>query len=141
MALYPLCRHGRQPRAALRHAAGVIERQVSAVGEQQDFLTLLGIFGKLGYPQLDVSGIIGREKMKESKLYQEIMQEGELIQQRADILRILTLRFGDQVAADLTASLEAIGDLDRLGRLLDVAVTGADPDEFRAALHSHKSGR
>jgi hypothetical protein len=62
MALYPLCQHGQQPRVAVAHAAAAIERQVPAGRERGTFLTLLSIFGKLGYPRLDVPGIIGGEK-------------------------------------------------------------------------------
>jgi hypothetical protein len=39
-----------------------------------------------------VKRIIGVEKMKESKLYREIMQEGELVAKRADLLNTTALR-------------------------------------------------
>ena len=54
MALFPLCRHGQTPRAAIRHAAHAIERTVTQQGEREDHLFLLYIFGDLAYPRLDV---------------------------------------------------------------------------------------
>ena len=79
MALYPLCDHKRQPREAITYAVGAIEAKLAALNERGTFLTLLGIFGQLAHPTLDVRQIIGVEKMKESKFYQEIMQEGEVV--------------------------------------------------------------
>jgi hypothetical protein len=134
MALYPLCNHGRQPREAITYAAEVIERNVAGVGERGTFLTLLGIFGKLTYPRLDVLGIIGREKMKESKFYQEIMMEGELLRQRADILRVLRARFGRDAATEFTATLDEMDDLARLEPVLDLAATCSNVEAFRDGL-------
>jgi hypothetical protein len=45
MALYPLCHHGEDPEAAIRHAAAAIERNASDVLERRDFLTFLSILG------------------------------------------------------------------------------------------------
>src|SRR5207248_3469923 len=53
MALDPLCRHGRTPGDAVRHAAEVIERTVTGAGERDDQLYFLGVFGGLAYPRLD----------------------------------------------------------------------------------------
>jgi hypothetical protein len=138
MALYPLCRHGRSPQEAIRQAAGAIEGCVAATGERSDFLTLLGIFGKLAYPRLDVGGIIGREKMKESKFYQEILGEGEvkgeLKARRADLLRVLRMRFGPDVAAELAGVVAGLDDPQRVAQLFELATTDVSLEEFRSAL-------
>ena len=134
MALFPLCRHGRQPREAIEHAAGVIERKVVNVGEQADFLALLGIFGKLSYPYLDVKRIIGREQMRASKFYQEIQEEGAVMTSREYILAALRARFKGASLSDVEAAIAALDDLPQLKRLHDQAVTCDSLDAFRAAL-------
>jgi len=134
MALFPLCQHGKKPGEAIQHAAGAIERKVGNVAEQADFLALLGIFGKLSYPDLDVKRIIGREKMKESKFYQEILEEGALQANREAIVAVLRGRFKVEPPSDVAASLAALEDRTRLKTLLDEAVTCENLDVFRAAL-------
>src|SRR6516162_4632389 len=54
MALYPLCRHGRTPPDAIRHAAEAIGRASADAPQRTDNLALLGIFGELAFPQLEV---------------------------------------------------------------------------------------
>ena len=105
------------------------------MGEKGTFLTLLGIFGKMNYPGLDVPGIIGREKMKESLFYQEILLEGELTATRASLLARLRARFGADAATEFTAALAELQELPRLNSLFDLAVTGTLA-EFRAALRT-----
>jgi hypothetical protein len=134
MALFPLCRHGRPPREAIEHAAGVIERKVVNVGEQADFLALLGIFGKLSYPYLDVKRIIGREQMRASKFYQEIQEEGAVMATREHILKVLRARFKEDPPPEISAALHSLEDLPQLEALLLEAATCASLEAFRAAL-------
>ena len=134
MALYPLCHHGEEPEAAIRHAASAIEQNASDVLERRDFLTFLSIYGVLRYPVIDVVGIIGREKMRESPIAQMWMEEGSLIALRASILRVLRSRLKLTQTEDITAALELVKEQDRLEHLLDVAATCTTIDEFRAAL-------
>ena len=98
MALYPLCHHGEEPEAAIRHAAEVIEKTASDVLDRRDFLTFLGIYAKMKYPLVDAANIIGREKMRESAFAQEWVaegrEEGSLMTRRTDIHEILADRFG-----------------------------------------------
>jgi hypothetical protein len=77
MALYPLCRHGKAPREAIRYAATVIDDKATQESERAGQLFLLSVFGGLAFPRLDVAGIIGREKMRESKFAREMRQEGK----------------------------------------------------------------
>jgi hypothetical protein len=134
MALYPLCRHGRKPRDAVRHAAAAIEERLVDPGARADGLYLLNIFGGLAYPRLDIEGLIGREKMRESKVYRAAVEEGELKRQRTAILQVLRARFGPEVSAEFAAPLDALPSLERMEPLLDVAATCAHPEDFRAAL-------
>jgi hypothetical protein len=76
MALYPLCRHHRRHDQAVAYAAQAIEARTRDRVARADLLTTLAIFGKLAYPQLDVLSLIGREQMKESKFFEEVLAEG-----------------------------------------------------------------
>jgi hypothetical protein len=134
MALYPLCRHNRPPREAITHAAGVIEQVVREPIRRADLLTVLSIFGKLAYPHLDCMALIGRELMSESPLYKEIRQEGAVFIRRHDILQLLRLRLRVKDTAEIEQALNAIDDLESLGRLLEVAALCSQLDEFRQAL-------
>lgn len=134
MALYPQCDHGRRPRDAISHAADVIESRMADVPERGTFLMLLGIFGRLGHPELDARQIIGVEKMKEPKFYQEIMQEGELARLRKNILRALRVRMKAEPPADLASAVEAIDDVGRLEGPFDVSATCENFSAFREAL-------
>jgi len=136
MALYPLCQHGQQPKDAIRHAAGVIDSKVAALGERGTFLTLLGIFGRLNYPRLDVLRIIGVEKMKESTFYQEIMQEGELAGRRADILQVLRARFRAEPPGGIASALDGMKQTKQLKTLLDLAATCTNLQDFQDALRA-----
>ena len=79
--------------------------------------------------------------MKESKVYREILEEGELKRQRADILRVLRLRFGPEAAEQFTTPLDALDRLQQLDPLLDLAVTCARVEDFRAGLPAEGAGR
>src|SRR5258708_22412595 len=99
MALFPLCRHNRQPRDAVTHAAFTIERTQADPMQRADWLHLLSVFGMMAYPKLNVIELIGREKMKDSILWKEAMAEGE---QRGEVRGVergkLELRRADIVA-------------------------------------------
>ena len=130
MTLYPLCQHGQQPKEAITRASEVIERDVAPIGDRATYLTLLGIFAKLAFPRLNVSRIIGSEKMKASTLSEEIKQD----ERRESILRVLQARFGADAPAEFVAPLDHISDPARFDSLLDVAATCTNLSEFRAAL-------
>jgi hypothetical protein len=138
MPLYPLCRHRRRPREAIAHAAAAIEQGEPDSVVRADLLTFLGIFGKLAYPLIDTMTIIGREKMKESTFYQEILDEGRaegrLKTSRAYILDALEARFGREAAAEYQSSLSAIVDPDKLDQMFRMAVRCSGLAEFRRAL-------
>lgn len=145
MALYPLSRHSKSQRGAISHAAGVIAERVEDVATRGDLLTTLGIFGKLANPNLDVFSLIGREQMKESKFYQEIMEEGReegrLENSRSNIIAVLEDRFGSSAAAKFRKRLEGIADPHQLTELLLLAACCQSFTEFRrsfvASLETH----
>jgi hypothetical protein len=130
MALYPLCRHGRPPGQAIAYAAGSIQNAVRDTIVRADLLTTLGFFGRLAYRDLDVFGFIGRDQMKESSLYQEILDEGRLEARQADVLDNLEARFGSRAAAQFAEAVHGITELDRLKHLLRVAATCTTTEQF-----------
>jgi hypothetical protein len=137
MALYPLCRHGQQATDASRFATAAIERAGAQTPELDDELALLSIFGELAFPQMDVKGIIGRDKMKGSKLIGSFVAEAL----RGVIVEDLRVRFGEETAAEIAPLLERIEDAERLRTLHAVALRCADLDEFRAALRPTRGRR
>jgi hypothetical protein len=134
MTLYPLCRHGQPPPEALIRAAGVIERRVRDTLRRADLLTILSVFGKLAYPDIDPKEIIGRQKMKESPFYQEIMDEGRVEARRADVLTVLEAHLGRSPGEEVVTAVNALDDLRQLDALLRLAARCSGVEEFRAAL-------
>jgi hypothetical protein len=141
MALYPLCRHSRAPRQAVTHAAAAIGRAPASARQRADLLTVLGIFGRLAYPDLDTFGLIGREQMKESPAYQEIMDEGRVEQSRAAILMSLEERFGAEAAEQVRTDVQSIEELPRLERLMRLSFRCPDPAAFREGLQAEMPPR
>jgi hypothetical protein len=140
MALYPLCRHRQEPRQAIQHAAEVIEEKVPGEVDRADHLLLLDIFGGLAYPRLDITGIIGRDKMKESRFVREVRREvrreTEIERLRTDLLKAVASRYGKEVTAELSPAVNAVESLTPLERLFDQAVSGVPLDEFRSAVET-----
>ncbi len=134
MTLYPLCRHDEQPQEALTHAAGVIERGEGDAVRRADLLAILGMFGRLAYPGIDAEEIIGRDKMMESPFLQEFVDHGRVEKARANILTVLETRFHRAPGEEITAALNALGDLEQLDALLRLAVQCSGVAEFREAL-------
>jgi hypothetical protein len=73
--------------------------------------------------------------MKESKFYQEILQEGReesaLLTRRADIVRFLRARFKTKPPAAIVAALDAIDDTAVLDELVDLAATWESLNDFQ----------
>ena len=141
MPLFPLCRHQGSGREAVVHAAEVIQSTEQDVVVRADLLTTLAIFGKLVYPSLDVPGLIGREQMKESKVYQEIKEEGRLEAQRAFLLEDVEARFGPDAVNEFTPLINALNDSGRLERLHRLALRCSGVSEFRAAFAEGRAKR
>jgi hypothetical protein len=131
MALSPLCRQERPPREALAHASAAITARTADVIERANLLTTLGIFGKLAYPGFDVMELIGREHMKESPFFYEIMEEGRLEKARQYILTTLKERFGPSAAKEFARRLNAITDIKQLDRLHRLSVRCERLEQFR----------
>jgi hypothetical protein len=149
MTLFPLSCHGLRPAEAVRHAASVIELQVEDPAAKADGLFFLSIFGELAYPRLDVSAIVGREKMKTSRFVREMReeerevgrQEGLLAARHQDVLEALEARFSSEARTSLEAAITRIADAEHLRRLVRAAATCKSLDEFRAALTSNGAPR
>ncbi len=134
MALYPLCAHGQEPAAAVAHAAVAIRRRELGSLKRADLLTTLGIFGTLKDRSLDAPGIIGREQMRDSPFYQELVEEGEQLQARKDVLQVLKLRFGDEAARELEEAVNRLGNLEQLQELHKIAIQSRRISQVRKAL-------
>lgn len=138
LPIYPLCRHRRAPQEALTYAAGLITEQVVDRSVRADLLTTLGLFGRLALPGVDVFRLLGREQMKESSFYQEIMEEGRVEARQADIRHVLELRFGREEAAPLDRYIREINDINRLLELHALAVQCRRLAEFRKEVEPKK---
>jgi predicted transposase YdaD len=149
MPLYPLCRHRQPGRNALAHAVRTITDRVSDRIVRADLLTTLYIFGKLAYPDVDTLALIGREQMKESKAYQEIMEEGReegraegiLQTKRADISEAIEIRFGAEAAAEFQDILSNLDDLQQLSHLHRLAIRSRRLAELRRAFAERTTRR
>ena len=138
MALYPLCQHGEEPRRAVQHASDVIERTLVGDIERADSLALLSIFSGLAYPRLDINGIIGKTKMKESRFAREMREEGASRSQfrlvRDLTLDVLRVKFGTIATKDLPEMMNTIEDVTFLLTLHHLAASCSTLDEFKAGL-------
>ncbi len=134
MTLYPLTRHPEGPEDAIRHAARIIERGAHNSVECAELLTVLGIFGTLGHPDINAFDIIGRQRMKDNPFYQAIMNEGRTEATRAHTLALLEGRFGPEAAAQFSDAVTAVEDLAELDRLFGVALRCTGIEEFRQAI-------
>jgi predicted transposase YdaD len=131
MALSPLCQQERAPLDILGKATQAITAHTPDTVQRADLLTTLAIFGRLAYPQIDVVQLIGREQMKESKVYDQIMEEGRVESRREDILAALEIRFGLPAAREFAPALNAITDSERLARLLRLTLRCSSVEQFR----------
>ena len=103
----------------MTYAAQHIMTAMDDTKERGDLLTTLGIFGNMRYPVLNALDLIGREHMRESPFYQEILAEGraegELRTRRTAVLEALETRFGAGVVAEFRDVLDTITDAPRPG--------------------------
>ena len=97
-------------------------------------LTVLGLFGKLTRPDFDPFHVIGREAMKESKFYQEIMEEGEIKADRKAVLRAIEVRFGKASAGEFKDELQTVEDANDLSELHRIAIKCRTIAGFRKLL-------
>jgi predicted transposase YdaD len=91
----------------------------------------LAIFGKLASLQIDALRIIGREQMKESKVYDQIMEEGRVESRREDILAAVEIRFGLSAAKEFAPALNTFADRSRLARVHRLAPRYSTQEQFR----------
>lgn len=141
MTLYPLCRHRASPAQALTHAAQAIRGHERDSVTRANLLTTLAIFGRLVPSGVDVLELIGREHMKESPMYEEIMLEGRIETRRADILEAVQLRFGAKAAAEFEKGLRGVNDLETLSRLHRLAIQSRRVTEFRRGFAAETAGK
>ena len=134
MPLFPLTEHDLARAQAIEHAAAVITRGAADPVQRATLLTTLAIFGRLAYRDLPVVDLIGREAMKESPFWEEMLTEGRLEARRADIEEAIRIRFGNEAGAEVRTPLSSISDLDRLSELHRLAIRCRRISDFRRAL-------
>ncbi len=145
MALYPLCRHtGRREEVVVRAARAITDHTGDRI-IRADLLTTLAIFGKLAYPGLDLLHLIGREQMRESKFFEEVMAEGrvegKLEEARTSVLEVLGVKYGSDAADEFRAAVGSIADLEQLRELRRLAIKSRRLTEFRRRLLAAASAR
>lgn len=135
MALSPLFHHQQPMAQVVAHAARCIKGHATDRIREADLLTVLALFGKLTHPNFDPLHIIGREAMKESKFYQEILEEGRVEgreeAQRTAVLDALAARFGRTSTAPLNKQLRLVHAAADLSDLLRGAIKCRTLGEFR----------
>ncbi len=110
----------------------------------------------MAYPGLDVHKLIGRDKMKESKFYQELLHEGRVegreegrVKGREEgeqnhaqhlIHRILKDKFGP-IPDQLSRELNSIPEVAKLDDLVIAAFNSPSLDAFRNELPARPSRR
>lgn len=134
MTMYPLAAHRQDAATAINLAAERIHRYEKDPKKRADLQTLLALLTRLKYSEMDVVGVIGKERMKDSPLYEELLAEGGVVQCREDIAHIVQLRFGDREAKQCKKLLNGIADRDRLQEILGQAVTSKRFEQFRKVI-------
>lgn len=133
MTLYPLAKHRFDAAQAVTLASERIRKYEKDLKVRADLHTILALLARIRYPDADVVGIIGKERMKESPLYDELLAEGGVAQCRDDIAQVVQLRFGDREARQCRKLLDGVAELDELRHLLREAVTSKRFEQFRRA--------
>jgi len=134
IALIPLMKgKGKEPLQQAVRAASAIPEDVP----RADAMTAIAVLGGLRYPADTIRRLIRSEAMKQSVIYQEILQEGRDAGReeglRDFILHTLQNRF--QTALDgVAADLESIQSFERLETLAREAVACDSLDAFLKAL-------
>jgi hypothetical protein len=134
------------PWVSLMHGADradIIERWKDLAGREPDAArratdgALAVIFAGLAGRQALWRAALEGWNMVESTIVAEwIAQgkaEGEVKERRANLMRVLQLRFSDPVVAQVAAIIEAQTDREILSRWLDAAATAPSWEEFRAS--------
>jgi hypothetical protein len=75
-----------------------------------------------------------REQMKESKFFQEVLQEGRLEGRCFALLETLDSRFGSGCVAELAGTVGKLNDPEQLAELQRAATTCRRLADFRRAL-------
>lgn len=135
LPLIPLM--GQQPSAEVLGRVVETASKIENVAEQADVLTGISVLGSLRYSRELIHSLIRREKMKESPIYQEIVQEGVLqgvVQaKRDDITKFLTERF-ERVPEEMVQAIESVEEIEELDRLIRAAARCASLEEFAAQM-------
>lgn len=95
-----------------------------------DYAGLASVFGELTRHAENWHQALKDWNMSES----QVVLEWQLTRARADLLRVLQLRFVKEVPADLKVAIERMTDPDVISRWFAAAVTAPSLDAFREAV-------
>ena len=123
---------------------------------RNNLMVELWIMSGLAHERRDLSTLISEDIMKESSVYQMIIERGiergieQGVEQGkqlgakeyaiARILALLNRRFNVSIASTLTPSLEAIDDLQQLSQLMDEATEVEHLENFMQVLETYRNG-
>jgi hypothetical protein len=131
------------PWVPLMHGGGEsdIINQWKAVAAAEPDSRLRAAYGSLALIFADLVGRLAEWRqalegwnMTESQVVLEWLRAGEVAAKRADVLRLLQLRFAIPVPADITEQVKAASDLNQLSHWFDTAAQAPSLDAFRAAM-------
>jgi predicted transposase YdaD len=127
LPLIPLM--GQEPSAEVLKQAVEAAGKVENEAEQANLLTGISVLSSLRYSRELIHAMIRREKMKESPIYQEIVQEGAAMGKQDAIIHFLTARFG-HVPEETVRAVESVEDPAELDRLIEWAARCQSLEEF-----------
>jgi predicted transposase YdaD len=110
--------------------------QVANAEAQEKILELIDKILVYKFPRLsrqELDNMFGLDDLRQTRYFQDVMQDGRLEAARESILRVLKVRFTNQ-PDDFIETLNKIDDLSSLNGLLEKAVTVKDVPEFKQAL-------
>ena len=121
----------------LRKAVGAASEIAHQV-QRADAMTAIAVLGSLRHPADVIRRLIRRELMKESVIYQEILEEGREEGLRDLILRALRRRF-QMVDEHIPSGLECVRSFERLEDLAEQAIVCESLEAFERLLTSRET--
>ena len=85
-------------------------------------------------PDINLVNLIGRQQLRASPFYQQILNEGRVEAGRAHTLALLEARFGSDAAAQVAGAVKGVEDAGELDRLFNLALHCTGIEEVRQAL-------
>ncbi len=101
---------------------------------------MLTIFGEWAFPRLDVEGLIGSDKMRESRMLNRVREKANW-SPRGQPSSACCASASAWPPADIPSTLDAVDQVEQLDSLLDLAATCASLDAFQQVLRTQGTTR